>query len=126
MNFTIAVLIMRDIIWAIGASNSLKLHLYLIIVIFFVFGYTSNFDFKGNSELIKQFCLTDEYFNYYSSENISQIISRHENVRSEMGTKVSRSPQDTINEFITEKLGNFDINDKTCFIIIENFHPIKW
>ena len=87
---------MRDIIWAIGASNSLKLRSYLIIVIFYVFGYTSNFDFKENSELIKQFCLTDEYFNYYSSENISQIISRRENVRSELDTKFSRSPQDTI------------------------------
>ena len=87
---------MLDIIWAIGVNNSLKLRSYLIIVIFYVFGYTFNFDLTENSGVIKQSCFTDEYFNNYSSENISQIIGRRENVRSEMGTKVSRSPQDTI------------------------------
>ena len=96
-NITLAVLEMQDTIWAIGVSNSLKLRSYLIIIIFYVFGYTSNFDSPENITLAyNQTCLTDELFNNYSAENISKIRNRRENVRNEMGFKLSRYSHDTI------------------------------
>ncbi|MBC8256336.1 MAG: T9SS type A sorting domain-containing protein [Candidatus Marinimicrobia bacterium] len=88
---------MRDIIWAIGVSSSLELRSYFIIVIFYVFGYTSNFDSPEKITLaFNQTCLTDELFNNYSAENISKIIANREKVRRKMTTEIYRMSQDTI------------------------------
>lgn len=88
---------MRDIIWAIGVSSSLKLRSFLIIVLFYVFGYPSNFD---SSQIIEsaynQNCLTDELYGKFSEEEISEIINRRNNVRAKMDIDLMRNLEDTI------------------------------
>ena len=87
---------MRDIIWAIGASNSLKLRSYLIIVIFYVFGYTSNINLTENSNIMEQSCLTDELYGGITEREFNNLIERRTFVRGKMQNNLFRNEIDSI------------------------------